>query len=270
MIFEEVRVENTNHCGYSCWFCPRETLSRQLGFMSMEDFETCLERIPHAPQSFDLHGFGEPLLDPNLAGKIKRLKSTWPELKTRIITTLGVKNSLERLEDIIAAGLNTIEVSFYGDDAAEYKKIHRVDLYHIARENLEQLKIMANGKTEVIVRRLEGASNSQSQESNNEVSITKGKLHNFGSGRKFNTAPESVICSVVGGYRSRVLQVTWDMNVISCCFDYNADIVFGNLRNQTLQEIFSAPTYENFIKSHIDNTLQNYAPCLNCEKCDKV
>jgi hypothetical protein len=92
-------------------------------------------------------------------------------------------------------------------------------------------------------------------------------LHNYGSGRQYNTPGENVPCSVVWGFRRRVLQITWNLDVIPCCFDFNAEIKLGNLRHQTVAEVFTGPVYIDFIQSHIDNRLDNYRVCQACERC---
>ena len=88
-VYDEVRIENTNHCGYKCFFCPREELSRAKGYMSLSDLDLVLDRVDDHRGQVDLHGFGEPLLDTLLPEKVRKVSSKWPEAKTRIISTLG-------------------------------------------------------------------------------------------------------------------------------------------------------------------------------------
>ena len=90
-------------------------------------------------------------------------------------------------------------------------------------------------------------------------------LHNYGDGRDYN-APNRCLCPVVKGMRRSILQIAWDLTVIPCCYDYNSTIPFGNLRTQTLQEIFSSKAYQNFVQAHLSDTLKRYPSCQNCEK----
>ena len=82
-LFEEIHIENTNSCGYKCSMCPRESQTRQIGFMPLDDFSFILERIGQVPKValnqrvFHLHGFGEPLLDRHLIPKIEVLKKEY-------------------------------------------------------------------------------------------------------------------------------------------------------------------------------------------------
>jgi hypothetical protein len=58
-----------------------------------------------------------------------------------------------------------------------------------------------------------------------------------------------------------VLQITWDLDVIPCCFDSNASIVLGNLRHQSLEEVFQGSTYRDFIAAHMVQSLDPYPAC---------
>jgi hypothetical protein len=91
-------------------------------------------------------------------------------------------------------------------------------------------------------------------------------LHNYGDGRSYNP-PGHQICSIVWGYRKRILQVTWDLRVIPCCFDFDASMPWGNLGTQTLAEIFTGESYRLFVENHIKNQLRRFPVCLNCERC---
>ena len=93
-------------------------------------------------------------------------------------------------------------------------------------------------------------------------------VHNYSSGRSYNQPNQERMCPVIDGKRKNILNITWDLNVIPCCFDFNATIRFGNLRNQTLEEIFLSPEYLSFVIAHKSNELSAYSVCQNCEKHD--
>ena len=76
------------------------------------------------------------------------------------------------------------------------------------------------------------------------------------------------MCSVISGKRENILNITWDLNVIPCCYDFNATIPFGNLRKQSLEEIFSSSEYLTFVFAHRTDNLAAYPVCQNCEKSD--
>jgi MoaA/NifB/PqqE/SkfB family radical SAM enzyme len=287
LAFEEVRIENTNRCHYHCFFCPREKLTREQGFMPVEDLALVLDRIGEHAGGVDLHGFGEPLLDRALARKLELVRSRWPEARPRIFSTLGVRVKPGYFQELVDAGLRSIEVSFYGFDRETYQQVHQADLYDLARGNLIALcetRHAVGERLEVIVRafpshpevRQPGANAERIQEfcswlDSLGVTVYRERdLHNYGSGRTYNSVQEQLPCSVAWGFRRRVLQVTWDLFVIPCCFDSNAEVKLGNLRSQTLPEIFQSDFYRDFIQSHLENRLEDYPVCQACDRCHKA
>lgn len=282
--FNEVRIENTNHCGYSCYFCPREKLTRKKGYMDLNTFSKVLVEIDWEPEKVDLHGFGEPLLDKNICTKISLARDKWPDANIRIYSTLGISITEQKLNDILRCGLSELQISFYGTDGESYSFNHGVDNFNLAKKNIENLSSLnnsINGHTKLIVRDFpthdtikHGYQSDQTVASFKrwltEIGIHEiksRKLHNFGSGRSYNPSLKRT-CSITWGYRKRVLQVTWDLTVIPCCFDFDASIRFGSLHNNTLQEIFNSKDYLKFIDAHLRNDLEKYPVCQRCEKCD--
>jgi len=282
--FSEVRIENTNRCAYRCFFCPREEMTRDKGIMPLEDLAFILDRIGEHEGLVDLHGFGEPLLDRLLPEKIALISSRWPQAEPRFYSTLGVRVEPDYFSRLLDAGLRHVEVSFYGFDTASYAEAHGADRYDVARENLERLcetQHNSPGKLNVVVRafpkhdtiKQPGATEKRLADFQKwldhlDVKVFRERdMHNYGGGREYNTPGTYTPCSVVWGFRRRVLQITWDLFVIPCCFDFNAEIKLGNLRTQSLEEIFSSLPYTNFIEDHIANRLEAYPVCVKCERC---
>ena len=91
-------------------------------------------------------------------------------------------------------------------------------------------------------------------------------LHNFGDGRDYNDPhADKSICSVVSGYRRKHLNVTWDLKVVPCCFDYDSQIIFGDLRKQAIREIYESDEYLTFINAHATRNLDAYPLCQSCD-----
>lgn len=285
--FSEIRIENTNRCGYRCFFCPRDEHMREQGVMPLEDLRLVIDRVGEHAGLVDLHGFGEPLLDKSLPAKIALVSEHWPRAEPRFFSTLGVKVEPDYFSRLVDAGLRHVEVSFYGFDAESYERAHGRNLYAVARENLVRLcraQVGSGGRLNVVVRafpkhddvKQPGANPERVREFHEWLDVLGVKvlrereLHNYGNGRRYNAAGESLPCSVVWGFRRRVLQITWSLDVIPCCFDFNAEVKFGNLRDRSLAEIFFGRPYSDFIQSHASNRLENYPVCRACERCHRA
>lgn len=282
--FEQVRIENTSHCGHHCFFCPREQLTRARGFMSVEDFGLVLERVGTHEGRVDLHGFGEPLLDAELPRKLTLLRRRWPRAVPTLYSTLGVHVPPERLHALVEAGLAHLELSFYGTDARSYALAHGVNRFDVARANLEALLRIRHelgSPLRVVVRAFpshdqvpQPGTTPEAVQALHEwmrsigVELVRERaLHNYGGGRDYNPPDQKSACSIIWGLRYRILQVTWDLHVLPCCFDFNAEVRLGSLREQTLAEIFDSPMYRRFYQAHARNELGDYPICQACERC---
>jgi MoaA/NifB/PqqE/SkfB family radical SAM enzyme len=277
----EVRIENTNLCGFDCFFCPREKMSRKKGVQSISDFNLALDRVEEYTgglyeKSVHLHGYGEPLLDKNFAQKVKTVSTRWPKAESYIVTTLGYKLADGFLQSLIDNGLKKLNVSFYGSTPESYKFHTTTDSFQFAYDNLMKLVELndANGnKMKITVKtELKGLKNSplqpnkeefnQKLKSMNVVVIENFALHNYGDGRLYNTNPQKNLCSVA--VKRDILQVTWDLNVIPCCFDYNAAEILGNIRNSTIKEVLDSEKSQTFLSDHCSGKGDNYGICKMC------
>ncbi|MCB1110877.1 MAG: SPASM domain-containing protein [Chlamydiia bacterium] len=280
--FQQVRIENTNRCGYSCVMCPRDKHTRTQGVMPLDDFELVLNRIGAFEGEMHLHGFGEPLLDKTLPDKVALVQQKMPQALKVIFTTLGVPPKKDFFTALIRAGLDHIFVSCYGFTPETYKQVHGRDAFDLVKKNLELLseikkennnlpnvEIIPSGDQMLLTLGTKHNPRVAFQTWAESLGMTffkDRKLHNYGDGRQYNQPKEERLCPVIKEKRKAILQVTWDLNVIPCCYDYNASIPFGNLRIQTLEEIFSSMSYFRFVHAHINNQLEDYPICQNCEK----
>lgn len=70
-----VRIETTNHCQADCVFCPRSTIGRAKANMKQDVFETVVKQcVEGGTRLVHLHGYGEPLIDKQLADRITYCK----------------------------------------------------------------------------------------------------------------------------------------------------------------------------------------------------
>lgn len=283
--FQEIHIENTNSCGYKCIMCPRESQTRRIGYMSLSDLRLVLERIGTFEGVFHLHGFGEPLLDRHLPQKVAMIREHSPSSRSMIFSTLGVRVKENLFNELLEAGLSAVVVSLYGFNPIDYKNIHGYDGFELVKKNLlllAQARQLHPGRLKSIIK-------IPSQNIRSTLPIGEpperaefckwaeglgfeighwGYVHNYSDGRHYNLPETEQMCPVIDGKRRNILNITWDLDVIPCCYDYNATIPFGNLRQQTMEEIFSSPEYLSFVLAHKSGDLSAYPICMNCEKRD--
>jgi len=63
--------------------------------------------------------------------------------------------------------------------------------------------------------------------------------------------------------------VTWDGKVVPCCFDKDAKFVLGNLKENSFEEIWNGPGYQQFRQSLL-RSRREIEICKNCTEGTKV
>lgn len=282
--FKEIHIESTNSCGYKCIMCPREKLTRSIGFMSLEDFNCVVNRVGKFEGIFHLHGFGETLLDRKFIEKLKLLKEKSPKSQSLVFSTLGVKVKDDYFLQLIESGLGSLAISLYGFTEESYKQVHGYAGFSLVKRNLELLsKAMkassSSFKSYIKIPGPQIFSSLPISDPPEKKDFCRwaedlgfeirqwSYAHNYSDGRSYNK-PQERTCPVINGKRKELLNISWNLDVIPCAYDFNGTIRFGNLREQSLEEIFSGEAYFNFLIAHQSNHLCNYKACQSCEKQD--
>lgn len=245
----------------------------------MDDFKIVLDRIAeyHVGKEYTgpihLHGYGEPLLDKNLPEKVKLAKLRYPKSPSHIVTTLGHNVSDEYLEQLVSNGLRSMSVSFFGSVPDTYQFHTKTGDYYLAYRNLLKIieaKEKINKKFGIMVKTslsgLKTPKDSATEAFNAMltslgVRVMSFPLHNYGDGRNYKKS-RKLLCRTL--IKRNVLQVTWDMKVIPCCYDYNAELVYGDLRTHSIKQIFESDQMQGYLKNHCEGNADIYSPCKNC------
>lgn len=268
---KQVRIENTNLCNARCTICPREKLTRPKGTMGMELFRKIIDECAaNGVNEVHLEGFGEPFLDKNIFEKIRYAK------ELGIPHTFLVTNASLLTEDLarklIASGLDRMKISFYGVDKQEYEAIHRNLKYEEVRENvcrLARLKKQLGARTPRIETKYIGPWHHFPKfflQWIGHTGVVFHRLHNYGTGRRFVRVPvrsRNRSCPMVA---QPIMQILWTGQVVPCCYDFNGEMVLGNVRESSLQAVWQGDAYQEFRLIHERKEFEKLPYCLRCDK----
>ncbi len=264
----QIRLENTNACNAHCTICPRELLSRRKGFMDRDLFEHILEQLcGRRIEKFTIQGYGEPLLDKNFCHFVRRVKR---ELDCPTFTVSnGSVITPELAEEMVASGLDKIKISFYGTNKREYEAIHRRLSYEKTVRGIEALVAAKRASSSRMVIRLQYIGKwwkflPFAWQWGTKVRIGYNTLHNYGDGREYNRPrgnPKP--CPIL---REPILQILWTGEVVPCCYDFDGKMVLGDLRKQTIGEIWRGERYRAIRAAHITGDFREWPVCVTCDK----
>ena len=277
----EVWIENTDVCNARCIMCPRQNLTRQLGFMKFSLFEKIIREISEHKKRVKrvhLHNYGEPLLDKELPRKIKLAKDFG--IKHTYIVTNASMLAPEMSRQIIEAGLDEFKVSFYGTDTETYNKTMQGLDFERTFRNLKdffRIRQESGRKTpKVIIQYLPMESNKARVDEfyrlmkpliDEKIGDSLGlfDLHNYGGGVLNDGTLGSPVYTC--NYPWRTMMILYDGQVVLCCLDFNGVQVVGNVKNNSIKEIWNCG---QFRKTREDFKKLRYADYPVCAKCDRT
>ncbi len=263
---EIVQIEATNICNARCVFCPRDRMQRKQGVMDMALFQKVVDeaaalRIP----CVRLHNYGESLIDRHIVEKIRYAKS-------RGIPEVGLISNGSLLTSslagaIVDAGLDAINISV---DAAGKEAFERTRVgltYDRVIENIEGLIRARSQRGARHPKLILSFVRQDGSDAEHEVIDTWSRvadkvhitdLHNW-AGTLDGRSSVRFPC-----YRPWLtFTVLWDGRASLCCADFDGAVILGDLRVQTLEEVWNGDLFRAVRREH----LATGGPAI-CEACD--
>jgi len=269
-----VFIESTNICNFSCKMCVRTKGNNILGNMDFVLFKKIVDEArQYGPRSFSLHLFGEPLMAPRIMGMIKYIKEA-NSSNTIFLTTNGSLLTAEKSEDLVKYQLDKIFVSFTSPDKKTYFEKTGVDKMEEAEKNIEQLILIKrknkSKKPLIFVRMIvDRETEDQIGEFVNkwkkkDVILEIRDLHNYGG-----NIERSHVKINLKRYPCYHLwfspSIHWNGDVSVCCNDYRRGLLLGNIKSQTLNEIWNGAQIKHYRNLQLTEKYDLMPLCQGCD-----
>jgi MoaA/NifB/PqqE/SkfB family radical SAM enzyme len=248
-----INIELTSRCNKNCWMCGRRKIDREYPELAKEygdmDFDLVTKIAKQLPPNIvvQLHNNGEPTLYPRLGDAI--------DLFSDQITQFDTNGTLllERADEIIGK-LDTMAVSVIENDPEADEQYERIEKF---------IKIKGVRKP-YLVARLNGDVDSKRYEKLGML-IARRILHSpmgsFNYKKRNPTVPEIGICLDFLHH----LAVNKDGEASICVrFDPKRVGVIGNVRNQSLAEIWNSEIRIKWLDLHKKGKRNEIPLCSYC------
>ncbi len=282
-------IELTNRCPMKCVMCPRTNyMTREQGFMDFQLFKKIIDELAEVNPSFHndktvwLHHFGESLLHPEFDSFIKYAAEK--NIRTGLSVNpmmLSDKNSIALLN----SGLHILYLSLDGHNDESFSKIRGVNnMYETSRSNMINflnLKKENPCSMKIILSMIDFSLNEESiaavkdeWESHDQIDgfLMKNYTTWDGAVQEIeDMAPDSLReksqnnSEVACRFPWENITVTWDGDVVPCCFDYNKKLVLGNAITHSLSYIWNDLPMQAMRKEFINNRVANPL-CRDCRE----
>ena len=267
----KLQFETVSTCNAACHFCvyPQVASMRRGQVMDMDMFKRVVNEAAgiRVIGRYSLQGLGEPLLDPYLIERVKYIREKDPNCEIELFTN-GVAATPRKLFDLHAAGLSCIVFSLNAVRGDQHEKI--MGLKNKFNQVCASIEKASELDWAVRVHTVEDGKNFVREDS----VIFRQRWGNLGQviaignwGADIDTTYRGFKPNEACDRALQMIYVMWDGRVTMCCFDpLGEGAVFGDLRKQTLREIYSSEEYVKFREDHFNNKADRHERCAGCTR----
>ncbi len=269
-----LNIETIAGCNLRCVMCPIGTgdFTRPNKIMDMGLFKKIVDEASGNIRYSWLHWFGEPFLDPHIFERIKYAKSKG--IKTQISSNI-TRLTEEKARQVLESGLDEMILSLDGATKRTYESIRVMGNYEETMANAERfLRMKKEGGYKKPWARVQII---KMHENEQEIQAFVEKWKDLAdeiiikplitwAGQVNVSAQQTQVYKIPERYPCFNL---WEQITISaegvatiCCYDFNAKYVIGDLKTQSIEEIYNGKRMTELRQFHIDGKYP--APCDTC------
>ena len=271
---EEITIETTNICPARCQICPREQFNQKLGIMDFGLFKKIInDAAQYNVKSIDTAGFGEPFADKLFFKRCEYIRQKLPKAEIYVSSTCFLMTP--DMYDNVIKYIDILKISIYGATEGTYEKCHGGSLkFEKTISNtlgfLEKIKELEKKPYTIGLMTI---TDDNKHELQDWVKFWEPKLdeiyvwkpHNWAGARNYRTVDYKKVMSC-GRPFNGPLYIHIDGTVSMCCFDFNKQLVIGDIKKQTIYEILHSDSFQKLKKAHEEKNFKGYL----CEKCCQI
>jgi len=282
-----VAIDPSNLCNFKCNFCAIQCKDEKLPFkkqfMDPELFKKIIDDLKAFPQKLKvlrINGQGEPLLNPHICEMIQYAKESHVADYIEMITN-GSKLNPTLNRQLIDAGIDRIRISIEALDPEGYESITGKKInFEEFLSNIKDLHDIS-GQCEIYCKIVDVAVPLESDK--NKFFTMFGEICDrifidnviplWSDFKELNAVTvatdkgmhgQKVENIMVCPYSFYSLIINSDGEVTACCADWKRKLVFGNLQDKSLLEIWQGKELKNFWIQMLKGNKNQYEMCAKC------
>ncbi|MCD6220265.1 radical SAM protein [Candidatus Calescamantes bacterium] len=279
-----VMIQTTSHCNSSCAFCPYGEVSKELpqGKMKETIFQKILDELSEHPQVKSVMPYlmNEPLCDSRIVDKIYMIKEKVSHASVHILTN-GINLTEEIGERIIDSPIDWIGISIHAIREDTYQRFtKRRDFQEILlRITLFIEKALKKWGEDFVMINITHAPGYLTEKEKEEaldywknlgvkrIEYFPSPISRAGNVKWLPSVRHNRIKGCRSIWRNEMIHILFNGDVVLCCMDWRREVVLGNVRDKSIEEIWNSPYYlrvEDWIKGK-SKPPPNFL-CLRCEE----
>lgn len=283
-----INVDPADSCNFQCSFCPTgdrklmKDVGRPFKTMDFELFKKIVDDIKEFTSPLKvlrLYKDGEPLLNSNFAKMVKYAKDSGNILKVDTTTNASLLNPERNLE-IIAAGLDRINISVEGVTELQYEKFSKYKInFSKFVENIKHF--YENKKQCEVVVKINGDTLTKEEKKlfiNTFKDIADGVYieHIMSCWPEFELRDGLEVNQEVAIYGQKIKEVSVcpyvfysfainsDGKISLCFLDWSRKLILGDVLTQSVKSIWSGKEINEYRKMFLRHERKNHPVCGDC------
>jgi len=291
-----ISIEPTTACNLGCPECPSglRQFNRKTGNLKLDLFTKVIDQMKEHLIYLTFYFQGEPYINPDFLDMVKYANQS--KIYTSTSTNahfLNTDNAIRTIE----SGLDKLIVSVDGTTQEVYEKYRINGDLNKALDGIREIvkwKDKLNSNTPKVVMQFLVVKHNEHQINEakklakivgaDSIQFKTAQIYDYVNGSplipdldkysryKMNRNGKYEIKNSLSNQCWRMWHscvITWDGQVVPCCFDKDAKYKLGNLSNQSFDEIWYSEDYMNFRNSLLKSRKQ-VDICTNCTEGTKV
>ncbi len=268
-----VSIEITNACNADCIMCPRKRRRRSVKKMDITLFKKIIDECASIGLKRILpYFYGESLLLPDLSRYLIYINQRIPKSKI-ILNTNGSLLTEQKAKAIFRSNVHSLFITIDGNSKATYERIRRNLVFEEVRNNvinfIKMRKDLRRTRPYVNVGMILMPQNQC--ESNDFLKFWE-EVADRVYVDNFTTRAGSVKGNEIGDHPNRPpcfrlwneLDICNDGNVALCCNDWDCTMKMGNVREESLRDIWTRSKFQRIRQIHMKGESHKIPLCRKC------
>jgi len=273
-----IQVETTTACNADCVMCPHSRITRKKGHMDFELYKKIVDDCAENKKFIKtLYPFlnGELFLTPKWEDYLTYAKKRLPDSEIGVFTN-GSLLDTENIDKLIEIELDWINISFDGTSKETYEHIRRKLSFDQVQNNIFKIANKRNSlqktKPRITISIIEMEQTSSGVKSFHKKwapvvdEITIEPYINWGGAVEDKNINRHMTCKRMPcsrlWYNFTVLN---SGDVVICCLDYDGEVIIGDIRKQSISEIWTGEKITRLRNLHLEG---KYSEIRLCEDCN--
>lgn len=272
-----LQIEPTSHCNINCICCSGDRVERKKGYMDFELFKKIIDEASEiGVKRVHLFFLGEAMLHPQIVDMIHYIKTNGLGMTMH---TNGMLFNKENIKAILNSGVNSGDY-FIFSVLAHSKELHEKIMKGVNHETVLKniLDFLELRKQEKINGPIVEVIFYPMPENNNEkeqyVKYWRGIVDHvhmvdtisYSLARYENPHQTIPLREKTCSYIWERMTICWNGDVALCNQDINGDHLLGNLREQSIKEIWNGDNFLSIKQLHKENKFEGLPLCARCDQ----